>query len=313
MNNINDPKVHYLLHMLHEKYEEDGQDLVTHLEGFLYSNYVTYWDYIHLDTLLSIQIPRTHIQDEHIFITYHQITELYFKLIIAELEQLIEEGLVDDEFIITKLKRVNCYFEQLVNSFEVMLKGLDRNQFLKFRLALLPSSGFQSFQFREIEILSTEFKNLVEEPFKNHDEAAEESVEVIYEKLYWRKGGVEPNSDKKVLGLVQFEEKYKHLIIEKAAKYHKKNIAYLWKNRPNKVLNEELIGEMRKFDANANLKWPLVHYRSAAKHLSKNSETVTSTGGTNWKKYLSPKIRRLMYFPDLWNPEEKENWGENTF
>ena len=70
------------LKKLEEKYEAMGQDLSSYLDGLLYSDYLTYWDYIHLDTLLSLQSPKTAIPDEKIFILYHQVTELYFKMIL---------------------------------------------------------------------------------------------------------------------------------------------------------------------------------------------------------------------------------------
>ncbi|MEL6557844.1 MAG: tryptophan 2,3-dioxygenase, partial [Bacteroidota bacterium] len=70
------------LKKLNEKYDAMGQDLSSYLDGLLYSDYLTYWDYIHLDTLLSLQTPRTSFPDEKIFIVYHQITELYFQLIL---------------------------------------------------------------------------------------------------------------------------------------------------------------------------------------------------------------------------------------
>ena len=69
-----------LLNLLKDKYLQSGDDLNTHLEGLLHAKPVTYWDYIHLDTLLSLQSPITSFPDEEIFIMYHQITELYFKL-----------------------------------------------------------------------------------------------------------------------------------------------------------------------------------------------------------------------------------------
>ena len=77
---------------LAEKYSTTGQDLTSYLEGLLYADYLSYWDYIHLDTLLTLQTPKTDFPDENIFIIYHQITELYFKLIINELEQISNNG-----------------------------------------------------------------------------------------------------------------------------------------------------------------------------------------------------------------------------
>ena len=83
---------------LKEKYDNMGQDLVSYLDGLLYSEYLTYWDYIHLDTLLSLQNPRTAFPDEKIFIMYHQVTELYFKMILSECEQMCAKEDITEKF-----------------------------------------------------------------------------------------------------------------------------------------------------------------------------------------------------------------------
>ncbi len=74
-----DAKIVEQLSKLKDKYDVMGQDLSSYLDGLLYANYLTYWDYIHLDTLLSLQNPKTDFPDEEIFIVYHQITELVFQ------------------------------------------------------------------------------------------------------------------------------------------------------------------------------------------------------------------------------------------
>src|SRR6056297_4142778 len=91
---------------LEEKYRDSGQDLSSYLDGLLYDRYITYWDYIHLDTLLSLQTPKTHFPDEEIFIGYHQITELYFKLVLHELKQLVEAKDLSADFFTEKLNRI---------------------------------------------------------------------------------------------------------------------------------------------------------------------------------------------------------------
>ena len=77
------------LKKLQDKYDFLGQDITSYLDGLLYSDYITYWDYVHLDTLLSLQNPKTSFPDEKVFIIYHQITELYFKLVLLEIEQIL--------------------------------------------------------------------------------------------------------------------------------------------------------------------------------------------------------------------------------
>ena len=87
---MEDKKGQEYLEKLKEKYEMIGQDFYDYMEGLVQSNGLNYWDYIHIDALLGLQLPRTDYADEVIFITYHQICELYFKLIKLELTQLTD-------------------------------------------------------------------------------------------------------------------------------------------------------------------------------------------------------------------------------
>lgn len=74
----------------------------------------------------------------------------------------------------------------LIDSFDVMIKGMEREQFLKFRMALLPASGFQSAQFRMIEFYSTPMHNLVSADIRENFSEAN-SLEELYEEIYWKK------------------------------------------------------------------------------------------------------------------------------
>ncbi|HMR57921.1 MAG TPA: tryptophan 2,3-dioxygenase family protein, partial [Cyclobacteriaceae bacterium] len=150
-----DPSLVEQLKKLQQKYTVMGQDLSSYLDGLLHADYLTYWDYIHLDTLLSLQNPKTQFPDEKVFIVYHQITELYFNLALWELEQIAAKENLDEKFFIERVTRIVRYFQLLENSFAVMVDGMEREQFLKFRISLLPASGFQSAQYRLIEICCT--------------------------------------------------------------------------------------------------------------------------------------------------------------
>src|SRR5205085_8583524 len=146
------PDVIKRIEALEKKYNAMGQDMISYLDGLLYADYLTYWDYVHVDTLLSLQNPRTSFPDEEIFICYHQITELYFKLCMNEFKQLSKSTDVTLNYLKKKITRINNYFENLVHSFDIMVDGMEPDQFLKFRMSLLPASGFQSAQYRMIEI-----------------------------------------------------------------------------------------------------------------------------------------------------------------
>ena len=73
---------------LKDKFDAIDQDVETHLEGLLHSKPINYWDYIQTDALLSLQVQRTVFPDEKVFIMYHQISELLFKMILSEIEQV---------------------------------------------------------------------------------------------------------------------------------------------------------------------------------------------------------------------------------
>ncbi len=87
-----DPEVLARLKKLEQKYETMGQDIKSYLDGLLYADSTQYWNYIHLDTLLQLQVPKTDFPDEMVFIMYHQITELYFRLTLHEMEQISNNG-----------------------------------------------------------------------------------------------------------------------------------------------------------------------------------------------------------------------------
>src|ERR1043165_2973894 len=124
-DNSVDPNLIEQLKKLQAKYDAMGQDLASYLDGLLYSDYLTYWDYIHLDTLLSLQSPKTSFPDEKVFIIYHQITELYFNLVLTEIKQIAEHPSLTREFFVTRIDRLIRYFQNLESSFSIMVDGLE--------------------------------------------------------------------------------------------------------------------------------------------------------------------------------------------
>jgi tryptophan 2,3-dioxygenase len=304
------PELLTQLKKLQEKYDVMGQDLSSYLDGLLYSDYLTYWDYIHLDTLLSLQSPKTSFPDEHIFIIYHQITELYFRLVILELEQITSKENPDEKFFTERLDRVNRYFNHLENSFDIMVKGMERDQFLKFRMSLLPASGFQSAQYRVIEFYATDVMNLVAEKDRQHI-SDPKSIDQVVDHLYWRSGATELATGKKTLTLQQFEKKYLNEFRELSLSLANRNLYQLYKKHFEG--NQNVIDRLRQFDTLANVLWPLAHMKSAAHYLEKDPEDIKATGGTNWQKYLPPRFQRIIFFPELWSEQEKAEWGKAAF
>ncbi|MEP2936350.1 MAG: tryptophan 2,3-dioxygenase family protein [Gilvibacter sp.] len=305
-----DKKLTDQLSKLEQKFKNSGQDMGSYLDGLLYDKYLTYWDYIHLDTLLSLQIPRTYFPDEEIFIGYHQITELYFKLIIHELKQIIDDKLQTAQFFTQKVARVNRYFRILIDSFDVMIRGMERDQFLKFRMSLLPASGFQSAQYRMIEFYATPMEHLIH-PEVRGDYDATFGIEEMYEQIYWKRGATDRETGDKTLTLKQFEFRYTPRFIRIMKEVEGNTLYHKYLALPeNEKNNEALIKELRQFDVNANVNWLLMHMGAAFRYLHKEGATVLATGGTNWKKFLPPSFQKIHYFPNLWSDEEKAEWGK---
>ena len=316
------------LEKLRSKYSAMGQDMNSYLDGLLLSNYLPYWDYGRLDTLMSLQQPRTDFPDELVFIIYHQITELYFRLSLHEFEQIGNNGrnvlpngedkgwrdTMQPGYFKERVRRINAYFHALTTSYGVMEHGMEKEQFLRFRMALLPASGFQSAQYRKIEICSTNMNHLVHvdhrEKFAD-TRSDEQGIREMFQFIYWKTGATELETGKKTLTLKQFEQKYTEELIQLAIKYANKNLWVKYCGLPeNEKNDQEVIDELKKLDLNVNVNWPLQHYKTAARYLLKDEDGVPATGGTNWQKYLPPRFMKRIFFPELWSHEEKDNWGK---
>ncbi|KAB8155784.1 tryptophan 2,3-dioxygenase [Kordia sp. TARA_039_SRF] len=304
------PEIAARIEKLERKYTNSGQDLGSYLDGLLHQRYLTYWEYIHLDTLLSLQIPRTFFPDEEIFIMYHQITELYFKLIIHEQKQIIDDKGQTAEFFTQRIHRINNYFKALISSFEIMINGMEREQFLNYRMSLLPASGFQSAQYRMIELYATPMENLVHYTVRDQF-SSKDSLDDLYENIYWKKGATDSKTGEKTLTLKQFEYRYTPRFMRIANEVQQSTIYHRYLALPEEVRkNKNLIEALKKLDLNANVNWPLMHMGSAYRYLRRENSAIEATGGTNWREYLPPSFQKVIFFPEIWSENEKNEWGK---
>ncbi len=122
-----------------------------------------YWDYIKVEELLSLQgglepSDANLANDEVLFITVHQIDELWFKLALRELvavRNLFAKAPVPEQALasaVRGIRRMGLLFHHVASHFEVM-ETLTTRDYLAFRDKLSPASGFQSGQLRELEVL----------------------------------------------------------------------------------------------------------------------------------------------------------------
>ncbi|MDG2455804.1 MAG: tryptophan 2,3-dioxygenase family protein [Bacteroidia bacterium] len=299
-----------LLQQLEEKFSAAGQNLDTHLEGLLHSKYINYWDYIKTDALLSLQQQRTVYPDEMVFIMYHQVNELLFKMMLWELEQVSKKQDLTIDFFSEKLYRVSRYVDVLASSFEVMGDGMSMEQYQKFRHTLTPASGFQSAQYRKIEFASTELINLIDNRFRSTIDR-DTPYSHAFEHLYWQAAGKDHKTGEKNALLSNFENKYRKDFIRFMQKYNETNLWTKFKSLPDEQRNNtQLQNAMRHYDHTMNVRWVMAHYHAAGKYLAKpDGTTEEATGGRDWRKYMLPKYQKRIFFPELWSQEELNDWG----
>jgi tryptophan 2,3-dioxygenase len=306
-----------LLEKLKHKYASNSTEFQNNLESLLYNKGVDYWEYIHLDALLGIQHCKTNIDDELIFVVYHQICELYFKLIQHELHLLThnKEFLLENNWM-KRIGRVVNYMDKLTHSFDIMSPGnegednqfFSTEEFAKFRLSLMPASGFQTVSIRKIEMMSTSLLNLVQ--IENREAVDKNDIHSLYKHLYWKTGGFllkEDGTSVKTKTLEAFEKKYDDELIAFAEEFRDKNIHYLFfhyqaeneiqQQQLQKIReNENIKTLLKKFDESINIDWKQNHLDIIKKHMP---DSKHGTGGTNWRKFLPPQKQQISYFPEL--------------
>ena len=301
-----------ILEALEQKFAAINQKTETHLEGLLWSKPITYWDYIQTDALLNLQTQRTVLPDEMVFIMYHQVNELLFKMILWEINQLCHIDKPKTDFFTEKLRRISRYFDMLTTSFDIMGDGMEVEQYMKFRNTLTPASGFQSAQYRFIEFSSTDLINLIDYRFRASIDR-NTPYSHAFEHLYWQAAGKDYQTGEKSFLILEFERKYREEFLRYMEEYNTINIWQKFKKLPDADQKDrELVNAMRHYDHTINVTWVMGHLNAAKKYIDSGKGTGEATGGSDWKKYMHPKYQRRIFFPELWSEEELKNWGEGV-
>ena len=305
------PEIEKKIQLLDEKFQKIDQKTETHLEGLLWAKPITYWDYIQTDALLNLQTQRTTLPDEMVFIMYHQVNELLFKMILWEIQQLCHTEKPQTDFFTEKLMRISRYFDMLTTSFDIMGDGMEVDQYMKFRNTLTPASGFQSAQYRLIEFSCTDLINLIDNRFRTTIDR-ETPFEHAFEHLYWQAAGKDHSTGKKSYLILEFERKYKAEFLRHMEEYNTINIWQKFKQLPeNDQKNPQLVQAMRHLDKTVNITWVMGHLNTAKKYIESSGQgNGEATGGSDWKKYMHPKYQRRIFFPELWTEDELATWGE---
>lgn len=300
-----------ILKEIEQKYDSINLKTDTQLEGLLWSKPTTYWDYIQTDALLNLQVQKTTLPDEMVFILYHQVNELIFKMILWEMNQISSMVTIQADFFTDRLSRISRYFDMLSTSFTIMENGMDVDQYMKFRNTLTPASGFQSAQYRLIEFCATDLVNLIDNRFiASYNDTI--SNEEAFEVLYWQAAGKDYQTGKKTYTLEAFEKKYKTVFLEYMEACKSVNIWQKYKQLPVEDQESTALKEaMRHLDYTVNITWVMKHLNVAIKYIDQSGMgDGEATGGSDWRKYMHPKYQKRIFFPELWSEIELENWGQ---
>jgi tryptophan 2,3-dioxygenase len=257
---------------------------------------LTYGSYLRLPGLLAQQVPQVDppVHDELLFITVHQAYELWFKQLLHELTAVREAMLAGSDSARAPvrptwrarqlLQRAHVIERLLVSQIDV-LETMTPQDFLEFRAALAPASGFQSVQFRELEFLSgakdpgfvARFRALTEqERARLAARLAEPSLWDAYLDLLASRG-LPVGSDKEVVASL--------VSVARDRARHDD----LWELAEDLLTHDELAGH-----------WRARHVQMVERQIG----TKSGTGGSSGAPYLHRRVP-LRYYPLLW---ELRDW-----
>jgi len=232
---------------------------------------LSYGTYLKVPELLSLQNQLSQEHDELLFIVAHQVYELWFKVVLFELEAARDRIDADDIFFARHyLKRIHVVERLLVEQIDV-LETMSPQDFLAFRSQLAPASGFQSVQFREIEFLS----GLKEPKYLARLEATEEEMSRLRRRLE------EPSLDDSFRRLLERRGSPSLLELFRDRKHHGDLFD----------LCEALLDHDEAF----------AHWR--ARHVLMVERQIggkTGTGGSSGAEYLRSTLGKRFY-PELWD------------
>jgi tryptophan 2,3-dioxygenase len=237
---------------------------------------VTYPSYLALDELLRLQRPRSEPEhpDELLFIIVHQASELWFKLIIHELEGLIALLESNDTLgALTSVRRVNALVHIVTGQLSA-LETLPPQRFAQFRGYLGTSSGSQSIQFRAIEAMSGMRDDHFLQVLKQHGEIAP--------------------LVKRALARPTLQDLFDKMLVA-----HSVTLEQIYaepNQRPLQMLAESLLEYEQGFAM-----WRFLHVQLVERIIG---PATSGTGGTLGSKYLQKTVSQR-FFPRLWEVRSK--------
>lgn len=252
-----------------------------------------YATYLRIDDLLDLQHPLTaDVHDEMLFIIVHQVYELWFKLVLHELDAAaasLDSG--DTVSAVAPLRRAVAVEELLIEQLRV-LETMSPDGFMRFRDPLAPASGFQSTQFREIEALSgSGDERHLRDVVRSEEQRAQLSDRLQGRTMYdalgsaMRAAGLampsEPGDQARETRLASLAELYRH-----------------HEDPPRALLH--MVCELFVDHDETVARWRHHHALMAAREIGSRG----GTGGSLGVEYLRTTIDRR-FFPELWEARNR--------
>lgn len=248
---------------------------------------LTYGSYLRLPGLLAQQQPQADppAHDELLFITVHQVYELWFQQLLYELAAVRDSMTAGETWRAGHLLRRVHAIERLLVAQVDILETMTPQDFLEFRSLLAPASGFQSVQFRELEFLSgvkderfvARFRALTgEERQRLRRRLAEPTLWDAYLALL-RARGLPADDDEQVLASLR------------AAARDRAAYDDLWQLAEDLLTHDELAGL-----------WRARHVQMVERQIG----TKSGTGGSTGAPYLRRRVP-LRYYPLLWELRDR--------
>ena len=232
---------------------------------------LSYGTYLEVAKLLDLQNALSQEHDELLFIVAHQVYELWFKVVLFELEAARDRIDAGDIFFARHyLQRVRVIERLLVEQLEV-LETMSPQDFVAFRSKLAPASGFQSVQFREIEFLS----GLKEPKYLARIEATPEEMARLRRRLD------EPSLD----------DAFKSLVERRGSP----PLVDIFRDRERYGDLFDLCEALLDHDE-AFAHWRARHVLMVERQIG----SKTGTGGSSGAEYLRTTLGKR-FFPELWN------------
>jgi len=251
---------------------------------------LTYTNYLKVNELLELQQlksdPKEH--DETLFIIIHQTYELWFKQIIHEFGKLNNELTAGNTWTSIKtMRRILTIMKTLVSQVDI-LETMTPLEFNSFRKFLGQSSGFQSLQFREIEILCGLRFPLMKEAHKDDPRHIEILETKMAEPTIWE--SFCSYLSKKGYSVSAKRENERGLLYNSSDENQEQLIKMMNEN-PEAALVSELLVD---FDEGLQ-EWRYRHVKMVQRTIG----TKKGTGGSEGVAYLQKTLNQVI-FPDLW-------------